>query len=129
MALNPGAVCGPLDGYVGAQYALLTWESDRWRVEHRAVPYDLDRIRAAFRESGLLEEVGAWARIVLLCIETGQNIAEEFLAYARGLVAKAGFKDCKVVPDAIWEEAVATWNWDEAAQSRNSQHTTHSMED
>lgn len=121
LALNPGAVCGPLNGYVGAQYALLTWQGVRWRVEHRAVNYDLERIRTAFRESGLLEEGGALARSFLLSIETSQNIAEEFLSYAYGLAAEAGFKGCDVVPDAIWEKAVTTWHWDEVAQSRNTQ--------
>ena len=112
LALNPGAVCGPLNGDVRAQYALLTWYNDHWQVEHRAVPYDLERIRAAFRESGLLEEGGALAQALLLCLETGHNIAGYFLSYAYGLAAEAGFKDCDVVSDSIWKQAAATFNWD-----------------
>ncbi|MDY7077630.1 MAG: YfcE family phosphodiesterase [Chloroflexota bacterium] len=114
LVLNPGAVCGPLNGHVGSQYALLTWHDNHWLVEHQAVTYGLDQIRAAFRESGLLEEGGALARAFLLCLETGQNVLEDFLSYAYGLAAEAGFKDCKVVPDAIWSDAAATFNWDEA---------------
>ena len=41
LVLNPGAICGPLNGDNGAQYALLTWDGARWRAEHRLVPYDL----------------------------------------------------------------------------------------
>jgi len=82
LVFNPGAVCGALNGDTRAQYALLTWQDHHWSVEHRAVPYDLDRIRAAFRASGLLVEGGALARAFLLSIETGQNIGSYLLAHA-----------------------------------------------
>ncbi len=113
LAFNPGAVCNPLNGDTRAQYALLTWLDDRWQVEHRAVAYNLDRIRAAFRESGLLAEGGAFARACLLGIETGQNVAGHFVSYVYDLAAEAGFKDCAVVPDGIWDRAVATFDWRE----------------
>jgi putative phosphoesterase len=116
LALNPGAVCGPLDGYLGAQYALLTWDGDRWAVGHRAVPYDVERLRVSFEESGLLGEGGALARALLLCLVTGQNVWREFLTYARGLAARAGSEDSSedggVVPDDVWERAEATFDWD-----------------
>lgn len=112
LALNSGAVAGPLNGEVGAQYALLIWQGDRWQVVHRTVPYDLERIRTAFRESGLLEQGGALARAFLLSIETGKNVAEDFLSYAYDLTAQAGFKGNDVVPDNIWEQAATTLDWD-----------------
>ena len=87
LALNPGAVCGPLNGQVCAQYALLTWRDGRWQVEHRAVSYDLELVRAAFWTSGLLKEGGALARSFLLSIETGQNVADDFFLHAYGLAA------------------------------------------
>ena len=49
LALNPGAVCGPLDGFRGAQYAILSWQAQGWQVEHRALGYDLAAVRRAFR--------------------------------------------------------------------------------
>jgi L-asparaginase len=113
LALNPGAVSGPLNGDVRAQYALLTWQDSHWQTEHLAVPYDLDQIRAAFRESGLLAEGGAFARACLLSIETGQNVAGYFVSYVYKLAAEAGFEDCDVVPDDVWDRAVATFNWSE----------------
>lgn len=112
LVLNPGAVSGSLNGDVRAQYALLIWQNGRWRAEHRAVSYDLDRVRDAFRESGLLAEGGAFARACLRSIETGRNVAGYFLVHVRGLAAEAGFEGCDVVPDAIWERAVATFNWE-----------------
>ncbi len=112
LALNPGAVCGPLNGDVRAQYALLRWCGDYWQVEHRAIPYDLARIHADFEASGLLEKGGALARAFLLSIETGQNVAEDFLAYANGLAIQAGLENYDAIPDDIWDSASVTFNWD-----------------
>jgi len=112
LALNPGAVCCPLNGFVGAQYALLTWQEDGWQVEHRAVPYDVDLVRADFVQSGLLEEGGALARAFLRSIETGRDVAIAFLNAAYALAAEAGLVDCPFVPDAAWEQAAATFAWD-----------------
>ena len=112
LALNPGAVCGPLNGETGAQYALLTRQDSHWQVEHRVVDYDLEQIRRAFRESGLLDEGGALARSFLSSIETGQNVADWFLSHAYGLAAEAGYEGHSVVPDGIWERAAATFDWE-----------------
>ena len=112
LVFNPGAVCGPLNGDTRAQYALLTWQDHHWSVEHRAIPYDLDWIRTAFRASGLLAEGGALARAFLLSIETGQNVGTYLLAHAHRLAAEAGCEGCDVVPDAIWEQAAATFEWE-----------------
>ena len=111
LALNPGAVCGPLNGKTGAQYALLTWQDGHWQADHRVVEYDLEQIRAAFRESGLLEHGGALARSFLRSIETGKNVADWFLSYAFDLAAKAGYRGHRVVPDEIWEQAATTFDW------------------
>jgi len=117
LVLNPGAVCAPLDGSVGAQYALLTWQrgrqqQSRWEVEFRAVPYDMERLRAAFRESGLLEEGGAPARGLLLCLETGRNVWRDFLTYARQLSAEAGHEGRDAIPDEVWQRAEASFGWE-----------------
>jgi putative phosphoesterase len=111
LAFNPGAVCGPLNGYVGAEYSLLEWQTGRWHVELRQVSYDLREIRRAFHLSGLLQEGGALARSFLRSIETGQNVAEDFLSHAYRLAAEAGHPDCDVVPDMIWDEAAETFDW------------------
>jgi len=118
LVFNPGAVCGPLNGDARAQYALLAWQDGRWRVEHRAVVYDLERIRAAFDESRWLAEGGALSRAFLLSIETGRNVGVYFLNYAYGLAAEAGFEGCDVVPDAVWERAEDTFDWDGAVGNR-----------
>jgi hypothetical protein len=61
-----------------------------------------------------LEEGGALARSFLLSIETGRNVAEDFLSHAYGLAARAGFADCHAVPDAAWEQASETFDWEKS---------------
>jgi len=111
LALNPGAVSGALNGDPRAQYALLCWKAGSWQVEHRAVTYDLARLRLDFEVSGLLEEGGALAKAFLLSNETGRNVGKSFLKYAYRLAAEAGHAGCEVVPDDIWERAAETFDW------------------
>jgi len=111
LALNPGAVSGVLSGDTRAQYALLTWADGRWQVEHRAVAYDLTRVRRAFRDRGFLAEGGAFARAYLLSIETGRNVVGH--SHIDRLALEAGVEDWDVVPEAIWDRAVTTFRWTE----------------
>ncbi len=111
LILNAGSVGQPLNGDPRAQYAILTRREGCWRAEHHAIPYNLNHMRAAYRDSGLLAEGGALARALLLCTETGRNIAGRFLLYAYGLAAEAGYPNCDVVPDHIWENATDTFDW------------------
>lgn len=113
LALNPGSVAGPLNGYVGTQYALLNWVDGHWNAQLRALPYDLSRIRTDFLESGLLESGGALARCFLHSNETGQDVSRQFLQFAFMLAEQAGHSNCSVVPDEIWDMAEATFDWDE----------------
>jgi putative phosphoesterase len=129
LALNPGAVCGPLNGETGAQYALLTWQDSHWHVDHRIVEYDLQQIREAFRESGLMYEGGALARSFLRSIETGENVADWFLTYAYDLAAEAGQKEQAVVPDEIWERAATTFDWEATTRPGTQQSLARCLQD
>ena len=111
LAFNPGAVCFPGNGDLGAQYALLTWTADHWDVEHHSVPYDRSQVRRAYQVSGLLEEGGAFAQGFVLSIETGHDVAMEFLAFAFRKADEAGKSGCEYVPDDIWDRAVKSFNW------------------
>ncbi|MGD9030974.1 MAG: metallophosphoesterase family protein [Anaerolineae bacterium] len=111
LAVNPGAVSLSFVGDTRAHYALLTWVDGRWCVEHRAVPYDLDRVRRAFRTTGFLGEGGAFARAALLTIETGQNAIGQLYAHIDRLAVAAGLDDWDAVPDPLWERAMTTFDW------------------
>lgn len=116
LALNPGSVGFPINGDARAQYALLTWQDNGWHADLKAVAYDLARNRKDFVDSGLLEEGGGLARSFLIDAEMGRNSAGILLAHAYDLAAQAGFSDCKIVPNEIWDRAVATFDWQAAGQ-------------
>ena len=118
LVLNPGSVGAPLNGDTRAQYALLTWQDGRWQAEHRAIGYDLGRIRAAYQESGLLAEGGAFARAWLRTIETAGNVSGRLVVYVSQLAAQAGFDDWDAIPDAIWSQAEETFDWEAAGEGR-----------
>jgi putative phosphoesterase len=112
LAFNPGAVTFPCNGYLDAQYAILTWNTARWEVEHCSVAYDHSLVRTAFKDSGLLQEGGALARGFLLSIESGIDVAMDFLTFAYHKAAEAGYPDCEYVPDDIWDVAAESFDWE-----------------
>ncbi len=109
LVLNPGSVGAPNNGDPRAHYALLTWEGDRWQATLRAIPYDLDRLRAAYHHRGFLMEGGAFARACLLGAETGRNIPGYFVAHVQTLARQAGIAPEDRVPDDLWNRAVETF--------------------
>ena len=111
LALNPGAVCSPLNGQVGAQYALLDWDGERWQAHLRCVPYDLDLIRRDFIESGLMDST-ILARGYLGGILTGRDATSAFITYAKNLARAAGFGDLPYIPNEVWDQAGATFAWE-----------------
>jgi hypothetical protein len=115
LIFNPGAVCGPLYGSIGAQYAILSGDGHCWRVEHHRVDYDIKAMRRSFQESGLLEAGSYLSRSFLLSIESGRNVAELFLTYAYRLKQKARMNDTEFIPDDIWEQAGRSFDWESAA--------------
>jgi predicted phosphodiesterase len=118
MALNPGSVGAPINGDPRAQYALLTWELGRWQVDHRALPYDIDRTRKAYHNSGVLEAGGAMAQAFLLCVETGQNVPGRYIAHVRRLARQAGYRDLDGAPETLWKLAADSFDWAAAGHAR-----------
>jgi predicted phosphodiesterase len=111
LVVNVGSVGSPNNGDVRAQYALLDWRAGRWRATLRAVPYDLDRLRAAYRDTGYLAAGGTMARAFLLGSERAANVPGLFVAHVRRLASLAGCDPGQPVPDTVWQRAVDTFDW------------------
>ncbi|MBN2390208.1 MAG: metallophosphoesterase family protein [Anaerolineae bacterium] len=111
LAFNPGSVGAPIDGELGAEYALLTWQDGHWTVELRIVDYDVDALLVAYRERGMLAQGGAMVRALMRGAETGQNYPWYLVLHAFDLAAQAGIEHEGAVPDEIWERATATFEW------------------
>jgi hypothetical protein len=119
LVLNPGSVGAPLNGDVRAQYALLEWREGRWQAEHRAVCYDLDRVRRVFQESGYLEQGGPYARAWLIGVETGRYVWGAFLAHAQRLASRTEKSGPKATTASVWDQSVATFDWETYERQRS----------
>jgi predicted phosphodiesterase len=115
LAVNPGSVGVPINGDARAQYALLTWARDRWEAELRAIPYDLQQIRSAFEKSDILAIEGDLASALLRSIETGLNLFGMLMSHCRRCATEAGIPESEAIPDAVWDQAVAAFDWEAAA--------------
>jgi len=111
LALNPGSVACPLNGTIGAQYAIIEWVHDHWEADIRSVSYNLQEINDAFVESGFLKEGGSIARLLLYNINTGKDIMGMFLRFVYKLAYKEGYRDAKFIPDKVLELAEKKWDW------------------
>jgi len=105
LAVNPGSLSMAFHGNQCGSYAVLQWESDHWTAEIRDLFYSGETVRKAYKETGLLEEGGAYARCCLVSIETGINHLSPMLEFAFQKAEEAGYADFPFVPDDIWEEA------------------------
>ena len=112
LALNPGSTGCPLNGTIGAQYALMEWEKDQWEAELRTIHYCIDEINNAYVKSGFLKEGGPLARSFLTSINTGKDIAGMFLRFSFQIANQKGYRDFEVVPDEILDLAEKKWDWD-----------------
>ncbi len=81
LIVNPGAVSGPLNGDIRAQYALLEWQIDHWQADLKAVNYDKQELINGFESSKLLKEGGALARAFLYTDLTGEDISLLFFEH------------------------------------------------
>lgn len=111
LALNPGAVSFPANGYIGAQYAVLTWDGLNWQVALHNIPYDLERVRRDYHDSGFLE-VSPLARVYLQSIFRGIDYLPPFFSHARRLAQEAGCAHLPYFPDEVWQQAGRTFLWD-----------------
>ncbi|HEU5080457.1 MAG TPA: metallophosphoesterase family protein [Opitutaceae bacterium] len=80
-----GSVGLPLDGYPSAQYTILEKRDGDWRVEHRAVNYDIAAAALRFKESGCLQAAGPMARLYQREVATAAFQIIPFLRFFRKL--------------------------------------------
>lgn len=83
LIVNVGSVGLPFNGDPRAQYAVFDRGTDGWRVEHRQVGYDRDRIYAIYEASGFLAAGGVTARLLLLELEHASPVLVPFIEWTR----------------------------------------------
>ena len=106
LVVNPGSVGNPGNGDPRADYAVLSWSNGRWSVEHKVVSYDLDAVKTQFKESGILETVGANAKTTMYCRLTGVDVALEFLLHVKKLESENSMSYIQA-----YSSATDSFNW------------------
>lgn len=112
LAFNPGSAGVSTNGDPRACYALLTWDGSAWQVEHRAVPYDLARLKRDYEASGLLQSVGSFARAFLLTMLTGQNVAIYYVYHSIHYARSQGYDHFQSLPESAWSIIDASFPWE-----------------
>ena len=82
--VTTGAIGLPLDHQIGAQYVSIDRDATAaggWRVTHHIVPYDMNLVRARFRETGYLRDAGPMAQLLLREIITACPQVTPFLRW------------------------------------------------
>lgn len=83
LVINAGSVGAPYDGDTRASYAWLEGDRTGWRAEIRRVEYDLHRVDAGFRRSGLLTEGNAVAEMFRRSVLSGLPWVADFAWWLR----------------------------------------------
>lgn len=111
LVVNPGSVGIHFNDSKSAEYALLNWNENRWDVELRKVPYDLNKLFKSFTQSGLLEECPVWTKTIIDGLSMGRDVSIEFLKFAYELAEEQEKHKVNYVPNHIWKKADMLWNW------------------
>lgn len=113
LALNPGAVSFPENGFIGAQYAILEWDGQQWLPAFYQLSYDLEKLKADYQQSGFLA-CSPLARIILNSILSGKDYLPVYFDHVCQIARTCGWENQAndlFYPDDIWDEAQQTFPW------------------
>ena len=79
--LNPGSCGLPLDYQPGAPSTLLRYESGRFQVEERRVPYDVEETIAAARNSPAYQQAAGWYQLNSWQLRTARDCNRVFFRF------------------------------------------------
>ena len=85
LVVNVGSVGLPFNADTRAQYAILSVREGKVDVEFRQVPYERERSRMAYENTGFLEEGGVTAHLLLMEIDQARPFLVPFLKWIEAL--------------------------------------------
>jgi predicted phosphodiesterase len=83
--VNVGSVGLPFNGDPRAHYAIFEWQGGAWQVEPIRVPYERERTRARYRETGFLAAGGVVAQLLAVELETARSHLVPFQSWCGAL--------------------------------------------
>lgn len=80
--INCGSVGAPTNGQTNAQFVVLEYENGGWKDQLISVPYPVDEIVQAFKDSVLKDKALMWAAAMIKLLQTGENYPSKCLELA-----------------------------------------------
>lgn len=109
--IHPGAVGIAWYHEGKAQYMIFHGNPQGWEEELFQLEFDVDKVAEEFKESGLFQKAGYWAKLSLHTLYTGEDNAVGCMKLAEKLCREAGetavWPD---IPEKYWEQAAKQFN-------------------
>ena len=100
--VNCGSVGIACDDDPSARMAVVEKTVDDWQVELLQLPYDVERMKREFLESGFMEEAKIWAKIMLHTVTTGHEYSWECINIVNRICKETGASRNE---EWVWQEA------------------------
>lgn len=119
LAVNPGSAGQSINDDPRAHYALIEsvpgasapGDVGDVRLEMLAIDYDIEAACDDFVTTGSLAAGGAFARAAYLATRTGHDYCGYLMHHVARHVAALGYPRGAALPDAVWDDAVAAFDW------------------
>lgn len=95
----------PQDRRHGSRMIMLESRRGVWRYRHIPVGYDKHKMLAEFKNSGLYDKAGVWARCVIKSMFDEYDHSARCVALAWKLATADGFTGSQVLPEQYWVRA------------------------
>lgn len=92
-------------------YGVMTITKANISFERVMLPYDFGVFETYFNTSNYVQDNGIWPELILTSLKTGHNYCKAFLDYCHEVAGQEGVSGYKLIPNEIWEKAVATWTY------------------
>ena len=110
--VNAGATGLPVPGsfpYSHYAYIVMTVTKQDIRFDKVHLPCDLDVFTGYFNTHDYVQSNGIWPQLILASLKTGHNYCGGFLEYCHQVAKHDGIEGYRLIPNEVWEKAVATW--------------------
>lgn len=111
LVVNPGSVGVSFNNSVAADFAVLTWCDEIWKVDHYSEGYSYDELYKSFISSGLYTDGGIWGKLVLQSLREGKNRNMEFIHKVIDEKKKSHDSTSGYFPNSIWDRCVESWKF------------------
>lgn len=106
LLVNPGSIGVAIGKPKTANFCMLEWKKDGWKVELVTIPFDYHKLRQHFLKSSLMEKAKWWPKCILKSMETGVNVGPLCAKKAFDLASQDNIEIVNgTIPEKYWDRA------------------------